>query len=284
MHMRACKPLLLESGHITRWKRWELPPHRNDGLEIVYVAAGRPRWRIGERMESVPAGSVFYSWPWELHGGVMKREPGVDLWFGVVALDRVYRRPPERIGFHRELVLPMELSRSIAGALLRRESRVVRDDGLLAELLPRMVHLAKAKPEDPQVRAILASLCRTAVLELARCSSQSNEELTEAEEAPHRVARFIDGLTQSCDEAWTLESMAAACGLKRTRFAELVSRLTGDSPIMALNRKRVARAEMMLRSGESVTATAMACGFSSSQYFARTYRSFTGRAPSETVV
>jgi AraC-like DNA-binding protein len=74
--------------------------------------------------------------------------------------------------------------------------------------------------------------------------------------------------------------MAAACGLARTRFAELVREVTGETPIRLLNRARVRRArQLLVRTDRSITEIAHACGFASSQYFATVFRQFTGRAP-----
>ena len=46
----------------------ELPLHRNVGMEVVYVSEGRPRWIVDGRAENVPAGSVFFTLPWQAHG------------------------------------------------------------------------------------------------------------------------------------------------------------------------------------------------------------------------
>src|ERR1700678_1382016 len=53
----------------------ELPPHRNAGLEIVYVSQGHLRWQIENRVFEPGPGSVFYTFPWELHGSVDEFEP-----------------------------------------------------------------------------------------------------------------------------------------------------------------------------------------------------------------
>jgi transcriptional regulator GlxA family with amidase domain len=54
-----------------------------------------------------------------------------------------------------------------------------------------------------------------------------------------QVLRFIDDLRHRCSEPWNLESMADACRLGRTRFESLTKEITGDSPVVLINRFRV---------------------------------------------
>ena len=71
--------------------------------------------------------------------------------------------------------------------------------------------------------------------------------------------------------------MSQITGLGRTRLSQLIKERTGDSPIIHLNRLRIRKAQELLRhTGQSVTEIAFACGFQSSQYFARTFKQLTG--------
>ncbi len=71
--------------------------------------------------------------------------------------------------------------------------------------------------------------------------------------------------------------MSQTAGLGRTRLSQLIKERTGDSPIIYLNRLRIRKAQELLRRTEqSVTEIAFACGFQSSQYFARTFKHLTG--------
>lgn len=274
------RPLLPHVGFWGRHKRRRLRLHRNPGLELVLVTAGSPLWLIGERVEQVHPGEVFFSLPWETHGGVFEREPGVEFWFVVVALDRDYQRQPQRFAFHRDLYLRPAETRRTTAALIDSHRCVVPASDALSFLIPEIVKRQRRGTTGLERGMALASLVRSAVLEVARCSVEGMEAAQGTDASQRRVARFLATLERRCGEHWTLTTMAAACGLRRTRFAELVHRLTGDSPIMALNRLRVRRAEFALRETDAgITAIAFDCGFSSTQYFARTFRAFTGRSP-----
>ena len=74
--------------------------------------------------------------------------------------------------------------------------------------------------------------------------------------------------------------MSQTAGLGRTRLSQLIKERTGDSPIMYLNRLRIRKAQELLReTRQSITEIAFACGFQSSQYFARTFKHLTGKTP-----
>ena len=129
---------------------------------------------------------------------------------------------------------------------------------------------------------MVAALATQVVAELLRALRAAAE--IPREMAPdRRVHDLLRDLAARCDQPWTLAGMARRCGLGRTRFAELVERETGDSPITYLLRLRVQRMQELLRAGRSVTASAVASGFSSSQYAARVFRAFTGGVPRDLI-
>jgi AraC family L-rhamnose operon regulatory protein RhaS len=67
--------------------------------------------------------------------------------------------------------------------------------------------------------------------------------------------------------------MAESCGLGVTQFVHHVRRLTNMSPLQYLNECRLDTAATMLRQSPSLSIidVALACGFSSSQYFATVF-------------
>lgn len=57
---------------------------------------------------------------------------------------------------------------------------------------------------------------------------------------------FLKPLDDRLDEPWTLESMAAACGLGRTRFATYCREITNASPVEHLTARRLHKASALL--------------------------------------
>jgi AraC family L-rhamnose operon regulatory protein RhaS len=77
--------------------------------------------------------------------------------------------------------------------------------------------------------------------------------------------------------------MARQCGLRRSRFTTYCRHQTNMSPTQYLAHCRVEEAARLLRErpAMSVTNIALACGFSSSQYFATTFRHLKRQTPRE---
>jgi quercetin dioxygenase-like cupin family protein len=76
-----------------------LPPHKNRGLEIVYVERGHLRWRVENRVEQLGPGSVFFTLPWQAHGSVVERDPPNFIHWVLVRLDRFYEVPVEKFAY-----------------------------------------------------------------------------------------------------------------------------------------------------------------------------------------
>jgi putative spermidine/putrescine transport system permease protein len=88
------------------------------------------------------------------------------------------------------------------------------------------------------------------------------------------VELFLQHLPEHLDHPWTLDTMAKHCGLARSRFAHYCQEITNLSPARHLTRCRLEAAARLLREspGVNVTDVALACGFSSSQYFSNAFR------------
>ena len=252
-----------------------LGTHRDGGLEIILLEKGALNWQIEGRVERVAAGSVYFSLPWQEHGSVDEFEPG-HFWHWVqIALDGRCDRPRRRFRFHPALGFTPAEERRISGLLTSGGRHCYRAGVRMAWVLPTLVE-ELGRPERAGAPAYIDTLARLAVLELARCI-EAGETAAENTESERRVDAFIARLREQPDQEWTLDEMGRRCGLGRTRFAALCRRISGDSPLRLVNRTRIEHAKVWLKTTkEPVTAIAFACGFSSSQYFARVFRMFTG--------
>jgi AraC family L-rhamnose operon regulatory protein RhaS len=96
------------------------------------------------------------------------------------------------------------------------------------------------------------------------------------------VRLFLENLSHRIDEPWTLDSMAAACGLGRTHFSTYCKKISNAAPGEYLTRARIDAAARLLTLDpeSSVTDIAFRCGFQSSQYFSNVFRKQHGHSPS----
>ncbi len=272
--------VLAEAGTWRTAKRRWLPQHRNPGLEVICVTGGHAEWVVEGVTHRVPPGSVFFTWPWERHGGVRDPQPGLDLVYVVIRMRRAYRRAPPRreLAWHRGLSLTGVAGRQVIRALQQAEGRVFPLAAPLLSLTTRLV--GEHHATRPMGESMIGALSAAALMELTRIVTAPDPRQAGVRDTESRVQRFVEQLASRCDEPWSVEAMAAACGLGRSRLTDLVRRQTGDPPLILLNRLRVERAKLRLKQTDAkVIDIALACGFSTPQYFCRVFRDYTGQTP-----
>lgn len=77
-----------------------------------------------------------------------------------------------------------------------------------------------------------------------------------------------------------LADLARECGLSASQFSRAFRTTVGESPHRWLNRKRIERAQALLRGSESSLAEiALACGFCDQSHFTRSFTAWTGISP-----
>lgn len=148
----------------------------------------------------------------------------------------------------------------------------------LRRLAPRLsVQIEDVLARQPAAGAALRlGVCAT-LLEAAR-------QLTapRAIEPTQAVQAAIACLDARFAEPLSMDDVAQAAACSRARLFQLFKRSTGMTPNDYLQRLRVNRAQRALaETDDSVTDVALACGFSTSQYFSNVFRKYTGLSPSE---
>jgi len=256
------------SGSIPR-----LPRHLNRGLEIVYLERGTLEWEVEGRIETVRAGSVFYTLPWEQHGSTHEYEPG-HRWHYVIFTGATGRGPGD-FRLPPQLHFSKQEARLVRAALLRNRRRCWPGNADLASLIPRIVReCSDGHPLASGARIALGTLI---LGELSRIISATGTPQPPLEARTALIRKFLLALESSCERPWTLAAMAGTCGIKRSHFTRLVREISGDSPLEYVRRLRIERARRLLRvTSRPVTDIALDCGFGSSQHFARIFRQFTG--------
>ncbi len=272
---------IVQAGINVKHKSFKLPMHFNNGLEIVYISGGNAQWRVDNHVETVYPGSVFFTLPWQFHGNPERISPGVELFFVILELRKQYPAPTDNFQFHESLLLPQADEERISRTLFSSCAHCFKAGPDIEWLLPKLVK--ECSSDYPDRELMTASLARALILELERSinsHTQTNE--TGIGNAENRVKEFLAKLQSHPEKTWTLDSMAKTCGIHRTRFSQLVRKLTADPPMMYLNRLRVAKARQELsRSRLSITEIAFKCGFTTSQYFAKVFKDYTNMSPRE---
>ncbi len=269
---------LIQSGH---WnaarKEQRLPAHRNPGLELVWVANGEVTWDYGGRPVHVSPGQVSFSWPWQTHGAYRERVALVEVYWLILPLESGMRRVrhprlDSRLG-------PLAAAVNQNGFLEKLRTRdvpVLMARPPIRKAFKEAVHCLDRGQGNPGLHGWGWLSLVFAELEAAWNPDEDSLRSQDQE----TVRRFLKEVKSRLDEPWTLESLASACGMGRTRFAAAVKQVSGDTPLRTLNRLRVEQGLEAVRRGEgTISEIAYRHGFGSSQYFATVCKRMTGKNP-----
>lgn len=255
-------------------KPYRLGRHKNSGLEVVLISKGELRWEIEGREYTVGAGTLFYTLPWQAHGGVEEIQPSSEISYFCVSLDKIHARPRRQFGFDPAFGFSAREEKSISAALTRGRAQAVPASAHIPSLFAHFFHCAAGRDRLAPSRA--RECLKLIILDLAERAATARRMPPPLGDAERRVRHFARDLARRFAEPWTLDSMSAACGLGRSQFAALLKKTSGDTPVLLLNRLRVQRAQELLRdTGKSITEIALEAGFNSSQYFATVFKQFT---------
>lgn len=260
---------------------WYLDWHRNEGIELTFLAAGSFRFDVAEAGTfELMADQLTVTRPWQPHRvGYPCLPPNKLYW---LILDVGVRRPNQEWRWPSWIALSAtDLERLTQ--LLRGNEHPVWPAGVEIRQcfarLDRLLESGDPGREESALRLLINSL----LLETLRMLEREDPDLDPALASSERTVKlFLESLPFRLDEAWDLPAMAAECGLGKSSFSLHCWKLTGMSPKAYLSWLRIERAKELLRRGQhSITEVAMACGFSSSQYFATVFRAHTGCSPTQ---
>jgi len=250
-----------------------LPRHKNPGLEIVLLTKGELWWEVEGQEIKLGADTLFYTLPWQEHGGVEELQPSSEILYICISLAKKYRKPEKRFGFHPSFAFSPTEERALSSTLAGNVRHAIPASADANWLFTSFFQIARTASPFTNSRA--RDTLKLLITDLALSVAANNEPHAKADEAERRVRQFTTTLAARHSEPWTLESMSQDCRLGRTQFAQLLKKHTGDSPVTYLNRIRITEAKkLILTSEKSITEIAHEVGFNSSQYFATVFKEF----------
>ena len=102
------------------------------------------------------------------------------------------------------------------------------------------------------------------------------------EDVPPAVALALRHLENSLDGPVSPSSLAKKAGMSTARFARVIKRIHGMSPMQLITKARIASGCRFLRESDaSIAEIGLECGFEDHSAFTRAFRSVTGCSPSE---
>jgi AraC family L-rhamnose operon regulatory protein RhaS len=258
---------------------WGLDWHRNEGIELTYLSRGRLDFAVDGRSHPLESGCLTITRPWQVHrvGNPTVRASRLH-W---LILDVGVRRPNQDWHWPDWLILPPEDLRRLTNILRHNEHPVWKVDAQIGDCFERMAALVAAhRPQKVQTWLQLhLNELLLAVLEMLRSRKVVLDEKLST--TRRTVELFLASLPDHLETLWTLDEMAAQCGLGRTRFADYCRQITNVAPLeYLLNcRMEAARRQLRLEPARSISDIGFACGFQSSQYFTTVFTRQTGISP-----
>lgn len=278
---RGCLPEVKTVGFwdATRDQHWGLPWHRNEGIELTYLARGRLSFGVGNAHYRLSRGALTITRPWQRHKvGQPNVGPSRLCW---LILDVGVRRPNQAWKWPPWLVLdPSDLER-LTHLLRHCEQPIWRSDGEIEACFNRIAEAVASDRSGSSITRI-----KLYINELFVCLREMLERREPKLDASlssslRTVQLFLDSLGEQATEAWTLEKMAGQCGLGRSRFTHYCRQITNLSPLEYLTICRLRLAQRLLKEQPSlgILDVAIRSGFQSSQYFATVFRRQYGCTP-----
>jgi AraC family L-rhamnose operon regulatory protein RhaS len=259
---------------------WGLDWHCNEGIEIGYVSAGRLPFSVGSKSMTVGPGELTITRPWQRHRVGNPNVPGCH--YSWIILDVGMRRPNQPWQWPKWLLFTKSGLDRLTDTLRQNEDPVWHGGRRIGDCFSRLDEIVARGVGETNLTHLKIVINELIVL-LAEMLESSNPHLDASLSGSEQTVRlFLETLPRRLDEPWTLDSMAAACGIGRSQFATLCRKIVNLPPVSHLTHVRLESAAALLAAYPkmSVTEIAFRCGFQSSQYFARAFRAKFGYKPS----
>lgn len=272
-----CLPGVSSIGH---WdarepQDWGLDAHRNEGVEITFLETGVMDFTVEKQHYEVHAGDFTVTRPWQLHRvGGPNLGPGRLHW---LILDVGVRRPNQEWRWPAWVTLTPPDCAALSRRLRHNENPVWKSTPEIAAAFRGLAECIRHW-QQPHIESRMVNLLNQLLLGLLDAASQrptdDNPELTSRRRTVELFLRDLADNAASSSAAWTLQKMAAHCGLGITAFSKYCRELVNAGPVEFLNRCRLDQAARLLKSNPAlpVTQAAFQTGFNSSQYFATSFR------------
>jgi AraC-like DNA-binding protein len=263
----------------TGTQSWGLDWHRNEGIELTYLARGKTEFLVDQESFVLESGHLTITRPWQRHRvGNPTVGPSRLCW---LILDVGVRRPDQAWKWPDWLILSPADLRRLTTLLSHNEQPVWRANDEIGACFERMAALVQTKcPLNVQTR--LQLYINELFISLRELIEEEQVTLDPRLTSTHRtVELFLNSLPRHLEHPWTLPEMAEQCGMSCSAFAEYCRRITNLTPTKHLVHCRVEAAKRLLTTqpGLSITDVAFTCGFQSSQYFSTVFHNKTGLSP-----
>lgn len=261
---------------------WGLDWHRNEGIELTFLESGRLGFAVDDHAYHLGPDDLTVTRPWQPH---RVGDPNVTVGrLHFLILDVGVRRPHQAWCWPDWLVLTKADREQLTKVFRQNEQAVWHVGPEIRRAWQQIGCCVEGYRSSSAISRLTLQLNELflLVLEMFRHRRvRLDAALSSAQRTVELFWREVKGSLDKLAVPWTLKSMAESCGLGTTRFARNSKQLNNLTPVEYLNQCRVLAASKLLleEPQRSVLETALACGFSSSQYFATVFGRHFGCSP-----
>lgn len=261
--------LVLFGRSRSRCAQAPLAPHVHPGcVEMVVVRKGCEQYHAEGISYEVRGGEVFLARPDQPHGtGASEQGISEFLWFQLNITEEEEGKRKAFLGLSDEngKLLCSRLSALSCGKwAVDRFAMTLIDQGFTAFLDPASFDRIGAQS------LFVAGLERL----LRNASPQTGLS------PDPRIQAVLHHIDTHLEDSLDMRLLGCVAGISVSSFKRLFLEETGQTPREFVNQKKIDRAKTLLASGADVTETAMALGFSGSDYFSVVFRRHTAMTPS----
>lgn len=264
-----------------RPQNWGLKRHCNEGVKIAYVARGTIALDVDGKTHTLQTGQMFIIRPWQLHAiGSPLVGPSQLIW---VMIDMGVRRPDSVWHWPAWFLWSHSDEKQLTDFLSLNDKSVFsasRDVSESFEALRGLIETSTPAAGETKLKLLINTLMVTLLDQMRADPPPMSADFATSRKT---VEIFLGRLAFALDRDWTLDDMAAECGLSRTRFAHYCTLITNQTPIKYLRQLRLKHAAALItrEPHRSLTDIALSSGFGSSQYFSNAYKREFGVPPSQ---
>jgi AraC-like DNA-binding protein/quercetin dioxygenase-like cupin family protein len=241
-----------------------LYPHYHEGaFEITYLCKGTMSVITDQQIHQLSGGDVYISLPGEVHStGEVPISLNDMYWF---QLDS------SATGF---LFLGEEWKEALISSLMSLGPHLVStNSGEMQRLLKEFFRLTRNRDERDKYHA--ASVLIYFLNQLIATSGRQEKVIS------GDIQAAVDYIRENIYESIPLDVFREISGLSLSRFKQKFCQQLGFTPREYINFHKIEASKKLLRSGVSVTETALGLGFSTPNYFSSVFKRFTTLSPSE---
>ncbi len=241
-----------------------VPHYHESAFEFTLVVKGSMSFYTGKEAYTIPGGSVFVSFPDEIHS-----------------------TNDIPISLNHQYWIQLDISDPAHFLFLEEQAAAV----LIADLYKINEHvIALGNPEVCKMIARAFDLCRKngSRLQIAACLLIFLEVLVSSSaSASHHPESDIETavvyINDHITEELSLDGLARLANLSTSQFKQKFRRVMGVSPRNYINQEKISRAKSLLLKGHTVIDVAMQLSFNDSSYFSTVFRKYTLKTPRQYV-